>query len=403
MGGRALPLAALIIVGDYGVGERPPMLLRIAGQTLLERLIRQLAATGANHIVLLVSAVPSDVVSVIDQLSGDGLSIDLARNASDAADRFHPDESLLVIDGPLVIGQHWFDLLRDQAGNTLVTVPKAAGDRFERIDAHDHWLGLARIDGATLRAISSELGDWALGPTLLRKALQLGAARIPYDGNADSLHAVRPETLADLSIVQSAAAQQDDEAPSGGWFARFFDRCGGRHLARIVANKNIAFQMLEYGALGLFTAALIANFFNQTGWSVVSILVGAIVARIAQFIRRVAIGGTSVEQLVGILSEVAFVALPLMAAVRSMTDQGSAISGAPVVALLAIWITVQWLLVKQSRAHWPRALHWSNDSAGLALIFGVGWMLNMLWAAMGLIIIILLCEHGLRQHFAARL
>jgi hypothetical protein len=398
-----LPLAALIIVGDYGVGERPPMLLRIAGQTLLERLIRQLAATGANHIVLLVSAVPADVVSVIDQLSGDGLSIDLARNASDAADRFHPDESLLVIDGPLVIGQHWFDFLRDQAGNTLVTVPKSAGDRFERIDAQDHWLGLGRIDGATLRAISSELGDWALGPTLLRKALQLGAARISYDGGTDSLHAVRPETLADLSIVQSVAAQQDVEAPSGGWFARSSDRFGGRQLARIVASKNIAFQLVEYTALILFIAALIANFFNQPGWSVVSILVGAIAVRIAQFIRRVAVGGTSVEQLVGILSEVAFIALPLMAAARSMADQGMEISGVPVIALLAIWITVQWLLVKQSRAHWPRALLWSNDSAGLTLIFGMGWMFNMLWAAMGLIIIMLFCEHALRQHFAGRL
>lgn len=397
-----MPLAALIIVGDYGVGERPPMLLRIAGQTLLERLIRQLAATGANHIVLLVSAVPADVVSVIDQLSRDGLSIDLARNASDAADRFHPDESLLVIDGPLVVGQHWFDLLRDQAGNTLVTVPKAAGDRFERIDAKDHWLGLSRIDGATLRAISSELGDWALGPTLLRKALQLGAARIPYDGGTDSLHAVRPETLSDLSIVQSAAAQQDDEAPSGGWFARTFDRCGGKHVARIIANKNIEFHMVEYTALGLFLAALLANFFNQPGWSVVSFLFGAIAGHVAKFIRRVAIGGNSIDRYVSISSEIAFLALPLMAAVRSTVDQQAAISGVPVVVLLAMWISAQWLLVKQSRAHWPRALLWSNDSAGLALIFGMGWMMNMLWPAMGLIIVLLLCEHGLRQHFAAR-
>ncbi len=391
-----MPLAALIIVGDYGVGERPPLLMRIAGQTLLERMIRQLAAAGANHIVLLVTAVPADIVSVIDQLSREGLSIDLARGAADAADRIHPDETLLFIDGPLVLAQGWFERVRDQPGDTLVTVPKAAGERFERIDAQDHWLGLGRIEGGTLRAISAELGDWALGPTLLRKAIQQGATRLPFDGDATRLIAVRPETLEELAVAQSVLVEPHVQQTPGGWFAKAFDRAGGARIAQLLAKRNIAFQTLEFAGLALFLLSLLACFFGMTGWAVVALLFGAMTWQTAQIIRTIAIGGKSLARGIAYASDAALLALPVMSALQF----GFVIT---IPALLAAWVLVQWLLMRQLRGIWPQALGWTNDNAGLALIFGLGWGINMLAAAMGVIIMLLIIEHALRQHFAHKI
>ncbi len=394
-----MPLAALIIVGDYGVGERPPLLMRLAGQTLLERMIRQLAAAGANHIVLLVSAVPADIVSVIDQLSREGLSIDLARGAGDAADRIHPDETLLFVDGPLVIAQSWFERVRDQAGETLVTVPKAAGDRFERIDAQEHWLGFGRVEGATLRAISAELGDWALGPTLLRKAIQQGAARLPFDGDLARMNSVRPETLEELAIVQSALAEPIAQRSPKGWFAKAFLRAGGVKLAQFLANRNIAFQTLEFAAIALFFTSLIATLFWNTGWAVILSILAAAATQVAKFIRAIAIGGKSLERGIAILSDTALVALPVMLGVRSIGTAGYSLT---IPALLAAWLVVAWLLVRQSRGEQSLVLGWANDNAGLALIFGIGWSIDLLGPAMGLMIALLIIEHALRQHFAAR-
>ena len=239
-----------------------PLLMRIAGQTLAERLIRQLKGIGVAHIVLLVDALPAELVSLMDGLAGQGLTIDIARNASDAADRLHPDETILLIDGPLVLESDVFQDLCNQAGPALVVVPAAESDaRFERIDARDHWLGLARIDGSLLRDVTSELGDWALGPTLLRRAVQLSAIRLPLDADANQLCGIRPLGLIDLdeSREQLFAATM---AQPAGWLSSILRR-PLRWLVKRLAERNVSQTPLDAVHIGLVLIALLVAWFGQ--------------------------------------------------------------------------------------------------------------------------------------------
>src|SRR3546814_9073084 len=52
---------------------------------------------------------------------------------------------------------------------------------FERIDATARWAGLALLPGTMVREVSRRFGDWDLQSTLLRTAVQSGAARMPWD------------------------------------------------------------------------------------------------------------------------------------------------------------------------------------------------------------------------------
>jgi hypothetical protein len=177
-----LPLAGLIIGGD---DSSTAALLPVAGQSLIEYQVRIARASGAGHIVMLVDQIPAAMVAAFDRLRADGIDIDIARDARDAADRIHPDEQLLVFASGIVADKALVSLLAGQTVSTLMTLPDSAENaNFERIDAADRWAGLALIDGKLLREIVAMLGDWTLASTLLRSALQAGAARLPVPQTA---------------------------------------------------------------------------------------------------------------------------------------------------------------------------------------------------------------------------
>ena len=70
--------------------------LPVAGRTLIERQARLATLAGAERIVLLIERLPGGLTGAIDRLRRDGIAIDVARSAGDAADRFHPDERVLI-------------------------------------------------------------------------------------------------------------------------------------------------------------------------------------------------------------------------------------------------------------------------------------------------------------------
>jgi hypothetical protein len=399
-GGLALPLAALIILGDYAVGERPPMLIRFAGQTLLERCIRQLNRAGANHIVLLVSAVPADVVGVVDKMAREGVSIDLARDAADAADRIHPDETLLIVDGPMILAQSWYDRLRDADRDTVITVarsalPSGAEDRFERIDGADHWLGLARIDGALLRIISAELGDWALGPTLLRKALQSGVARLAYDGTQEALASVRPLSITDVMVAHDVP--RSDGPKVDGWFTTFVQRMGMSRLARFIAWQNISFSVVEYAAMLLFSLVIVLALYAYSGLAALFYVAGAYTRQLAHHSAVLAIGGPSIGRALRWGAVASFLAIP--ASMAWFYDGGFGAFGHYV---LALWMISAWLLLRQARAHRGVTSPWHSDAAGLAFILAIGSFTGFPLIGMGVVIVLLIVEHALHQNMQSR-
>jgi hypothetical protein len=213
--GADVALAALIAAYGQvdGDSERLRATLPLVGATLLEHQVRLARRVGANHVVILVERVPADLTAALDRLRRDGIAVDVARNAADAADRFHPDERLLVIADGCLAGEPLLARVAASPSPTVVTVPDhSERHAFERIDALTRWGGLALIDGARLRRTVAMLGEWDMLSTLLRRTLQEGPTRIdafpPHAGAGPELLLIADRTAVlqgiDLRLIRAS-------------------------------------------------------------------------------------------------------------------------------------------------------------------------------------------------------
>ena len=213
-----MTLAALIAA--YHEADEPGGGLRatlpLAGRTVLERQARLALAAGADLIVVAVERVPGPLLEAIDRLRAQGLKVVVARNASEAAEAVHPDDRLLVFADGLVATETHIGRLLAIGAPTIVTVTDVrVDDRFERIDAHSRWAGLALYDGEMLKRTASMLGEWDLQSTLLRRAVQSGARQLALRGEpADDLLTVaeRTDDLGELQqrILEGAGGERKD-------------------------------------------------------------------------------------------------------------------------------------------------------------------------------------------------
>jgi hypothetical protein len=211
-------LAALI--SAYHEADEPGGALRatlpLAGRTVLERQARLAVAAGADLIVVAVERVPAPLLQAIDRLRAHGVKVVVARNAAEAAEAVHTGDRLLVVADGLVATDTHIDRLLGLGAGTILTVPDMrVDDRYERIDAHSRWAGLALYDGEMLKRTADMLGEWDLQSTLLRRAIQSGARQLSLRGEpADDLLTVaeRAEDLTDLQqrIFEGAGAHRGD-------------------------------------------------------------------------------------------------------------------------------------------------------------------------------------------------
>lgn len=88
---------------------------------------------------------------------------------------------MLVADGLHADAPHYRALSNSAAPAIMVTGDLAITQDFERIDATARWAGLAVVNGGDVADLADLPGDWDMLLTLLRKAVQAGAHRIPCD------------------------------------------------------------------------------------------------------------------------------------------------------------------------------------------------------------------------------
>ena len=150
--------------------------LPFLGRTLIEHQVSQARAAGADHVVVLIERMPAALLAALDRLRRDGIALDVARVAADAADRFHPDEQVVLIGDGVIASQPLIDRLASSPAPALAVTQQAGG--FERLDASGWWAGLALVDGATVRETAALPGEWDAESTLVRRAVQGGALRI---------------------------------------------------------------------------------------------------------------------------------------------------------------------------------------------------------------------------------
>jgi len=208
------------LIAAYHEADEPGGRLRatlpLGGRTLLERQARLAASAGADPVVVSVERVPADLLAAVDRLRGQGINVVLARSAAEAADAVQAEDRLLLVaDGLVAADQHIWRLLGID-GYSLLTVPDVrVDDRFERIDAHSRWGGLAVVDGALLHRTAEMLCDWDLQSTLLRRAVQSGARQVSVRGEEADEQITVAESADDLAaaedrLVRGAAARRHD-------------------------------------------------------------------------------------------------------------------------------------------------------------------------------------------------
>ena len=158
-------------------------LLPLAGRTLVEYQVRCAAAAGAAPIVILVERVPQALQDAFERLRLDGLGVFPVTDVNEAIARFEAGSMILLIGDGIAPPAELVASIADQTEAAVATVPDDdAHSMFERIDGESRWAGVALVDARLLGSTAAILGDWDMQSTLLRRALQEGALRIPASG-----------------------------------------------------------------------------------------------------------------------------------------------------------------------------------------------------------------------------
>lgn len=214
-------MAVGALIGAYQEDDSGGLraLLPLAGRTLLEYQVRCAAAAGTAPIVVIVERVPQSLQDAFEQLRLEGIGIFPVSDVNEAVSRFEAGSMILLIGDGVAPPADLIARLAEEPEPAIAIVPDDENhERFERIDAQVRWAGVALVDAHLLASTAAMLGDWDLQSTLLRRALQDGAIRIPVsDAGGDPLLVDNAEDLRDFQrklLVGSRGVRPD-------WVSRY--------------------------------------------------------------------------------------------------------------------------------------------------------------------------------------
>jgi phosphatidylglycerophosphate synthase len=165
---------ALISLGDLSPADGCglPGLRTVGGIAIAERQARHAVKLGLD-VVVVAAALPERLALRLEE-SG----VRVAARAADAAAMLEGDSPVLVFQPGAVIDERLVaHMLQPGPPCRLLAfgTPRAGA---ERIDSQALWAGLAVVPAELARDVLRGLGDWELGSTLLRAAVERGAARL---------------------------------------------------------------------------------------------------------------------------------------------------------------------------------------------------------------------------------
>ena len=238
-------------------------LLPLAGRTLLEYQVRCAAAAGAAPIVVIVERVPQALQDAFERLRLDGVGVFPVSDVHEAVSRFEAGSMIVLIGDGIVPTADLVAQFVEDGEPAIATVPDDEPHKaFERIDGHARWAGVALVDARLLGSTAAMLGDWDLQSTLLRRALQDGALRVPVsEGASEPLLVDNAEQLQHFQqtlIAGSRGARTD-------WVSRLVLPPVEELATTQLLETTIRPGWLIWAALGLTIGAALA-FMN--GWLV---------------------------------------------------------------------------------------------------------------------------------------
>ena len=209
------------LIGAYQEDDRGSLrsLFPLAGRTLIEYQVRCAVAAGAAPVVVVVERVPQGLQDAFERLRLDGIGVFPVSDVNDAVSRFEAGSLILLIGDGIAAPVGLVTELAQEPEPAVATVPDdEEHEVFERIDGATRWAGVAVVDAPLLGSTAAMLGDWDLQSTLLRRAVQEGARRVPAsDIGGEPLLVESADQLADFQrhLVHSSRGPRDD------WFSRY--------------------------------------------------------------------------------------------------------------------------------------------------------------------------------------
>ncbi len=343
--------------------------LPVAGRTLIERQARLAAHAGAERIVLLVERVPGGLTAAIDRLRHDGIAVDVARSAGDAADRFHPDERVLVFaDGAVAAGGAIGRLVGGSAPALLTLGEGGPPGAFERIDAATRWAGLALVPGDMLRKTVAMLGDWDLHSTLLRRAVGASARRVDIAdgaGLADAFPAMLVRSKGGARAATEASFLIDRAGE--GWPVRLLYGPAARLLGGAVLDRPIESRWVRWAGIG---AALLAAPMLFKGWlaaGLALLVLGALLDATGRLLAALRLSAAAPDDRLA-LARAALMGIGLVAFAWHRTNASwtPLLLGGGTVAVMIAMARERWALRRLSGLSAPL---WIADADALTLLF----------------------------------
>lgn len=242
-------------------------LLPLAGQTLIEYQARCLAAAGLAPITVVVERIPPALNEAFDRLRLDGINLIAVSDGVEASTRFEAGALILLLgDGIVPPPDLIADLVHEAEPAVLTVRDDADHQSFERIDAEARWAGLAIVDSRLLASTAAMLGDWDLQSTLLRRAVQEGASRIPVSAESgEALMVERADQLADFERAMITASRGGRRDFASRYLFPILEDFATERLLE----APIRAGLLVWVALGLTLAGAFA--FLQ-GWPIVALV-----------------------------------------------------------------------------------------------------------------------------------
>lgn len=267
--------------------------LNFAGSSLVEYQVRQAREAGADPVMILVGAVTQPLSKAVDRLLADGIAVTLIRDMVTLVREAPRDRDMLLVADGAIIAQRYYELVAKATGSLLlVTQDSRATAAFERIDAGQRWAGLLRVTPDLLFGTLDMLGDWDLELTLVRAAVQAGAARtlVPQEEVMEGQVAlVERQDAADL-VSQALLGKGADSAGGEGGAEHYLLSGLARRVAPMLLRTQVPTMQVRIGATAVAAMGVLAALLTWPAFGLLLMLAALILSlsadRLADLARR---------------------------------------------------------------------------------------------------------------------
>ena len=235
---------------------------------VIETQVRRLHEAGAQTIWVSAKEDQLLPVTVVARLRSEGLPV-VVVTAPGQLTRANPLIPVIILGAAVVADAGLIVELAGEPGNVILVASPAANNGLERIDRDTAWAGVMRIEAALLSATIDDLGEWDLGSTLLRRAVQARAQLRRASADTPGLSVLGTPEAAWRWVQERMAS---GVASHASWPQRQLARIAGIPFLRWADQEPLRQRGLIPTAITLFGLGLLALVMGQGALGLTMIL-----------------------------------------------------------------------------------------------------------------------------------